>query len=370
MLPWLLGSLLGGGIPTAAPAVTPPDADVTVRAAEADAEWMVLGGGAPLASSIALSRFGAVRLDADAPPVAEGDDDAHTWQLLPVLEQEPARARVRFDRGDLALLVWIDLADAAPQLQRPAVLRTAPGREPRPDEGHVELAPGVALRLLARRGDWSKVALRGPDRADWIAQTEGWVESAALGPLRREAPFAAPPASAASEPHLRLHRTAHGKRGGAQVIATLPAAASPVGAMRLRVLARRDDATLVEAIHLCQPFVRVRGHGDPHQIVPAVSRGGGFGCSKAPRIRMGAAQLPDSTLVRLREGDELLDRDGRVRGRILRTVDLPTDAAITPPGTPTPVLVHTPWGHLRLWANLRMAPSHPPAQRTGDPPSR
>ncbi|MFO0633574.1 MAG: hypothetical protein U0168_12050 [Nannocystaceae bacterium] len=368
MLPWLLGSLLGGGIPTAAPAVTPPDADVTVRAAEADAEWMVLGGGAPLASSIALSRFGAVRLDADAPPVAEGDDDAHTWQLLPVLEQEPARARVRFDRGDLALLVWIDLADAAPQLQRPAVLRTAPGREPRPDEGHVELAPGVALRLLARRGDWSKVALRGPDRADWIAQTEGWVESAALGPLRREAPFAAP-RQARGEPHLRLHRTAHGKRGGAQVIATLPAAASPVGAMRLRVLARRDDAT-VEAIHLCQPFVRVRGHGDPPPDRPRGLARRRLRLQQGTQDTHGRSAAADSTLVRLREGDNCS----------IETVGY-EDASCEPSTCrPTPrsrrrarrrrCSCTRRGGTCDCGANLRMAPSHPPAQRTGDPPSR
>lgn len=369
MLPWLLGTLLGAAVPTAASAGTAADAEVTVRAAAADADWIVLGGGAPLPSTVAVSRLGAVRFDADEPPRITARGDAYTWELLPVVAHDETRARVRFDRGDVALLLWIDLADVAPQLQRPVVLGRAPGRPPAAGDGAVELAPGVALRVVERRGAWSKVALRGADRVDWIAQAEGWIDSDALGPLRTEAPFVAPDASAASDAGLRVHRRAHVRGRGTDVLATLPIPASPAGAMRLRVLARDGDVASVEAIHLCQRFVRVRGYGDSRSIVAAISRHGGFGCAKAPRIRVGAAEpaAPHPTSqVRAHEGVELLDEHARVRGRVLRTVDLRTDGAITPPGTPTPVIVDTPWGPLRLWANLRK-PTARPAAAAHDP---
>ena len=329
-----------------APASTTPttaalDPAVVERAAVNDRTWTLLGGNPEATMFAVVGRRGALRWTEDGPPViAQTGDPA--FERLGVVEQTDTRVRVlmRPSGGFAHLLVWLDKADLAPQLAAKTPLRTDATLRTSPDDGAIELANDMPVRVLGREGD--AVQVRSDDD-----RFSGWVAASELVPTFSPVAFEYPAIDAQIEGALAI-----AQRPGGKVMFRLPTEASPHD---VRVVRVRKGWTEVELVERCVPGVRVHGWVRAKQVEQIGPMGTGWGCghgqgSVVPRW----GELESAPAVKLTADTALSTLDGQRVGRVVGTLEARR-------GGDGELRIHTPWGLLPIRAE---GPANPPPTAT------
>jgi uncharacterized protein (TIGR02246 family) len=278
----------------------------------------------PVRRAIA-SRLGALYpADTGAPMLA--GDGGPAWESLEVVGEDSGRVRVVISAmgGAVRLLAWVDRADLAPQLSRPAVLEASPDAARRLDDGGITLAPGEEIEVLERRGPAARVRTRD-------GEFDGWIDAEALAPIYVAKPFPIPAVDAHVAPG-----TAVAARPGGKAIYTFGPLNDDHEVRRLG--AARGGWVDVEYVVPCRETVRVRGRvrvaAAPELAGPTTKYGCGRG-GGIDVIRWG--ELEGAEAVSVTADTELRDATGTLVGRVTRDVELRR-------GADGQLRVATPWG--------------------------
>ncbi len=322
--------------PAPVPSVAPTG--TTLRDRARDADHMLLLDERLAFDEAVIVRFGAVRFAADGPAV--GDDAApSTWHRVKVVNaSDAARLRVVLSFANVSMLLWIDQADVAPQLVRPATLRPSAGAVLDDDDGRIELGPGELVEITARADGWSAVKTY-----DGIS---GWVPDTELGPVFREQPFP----SQGTDTWLRAGAALHVRpRGKPLHRPGVSPDVAPADRQRAEVRLLRSEAQWLEVEYIegCRPTVRVRGWARRRDTEVVGPIPGGFGCGRGAIglvSKLGAfASAPKQ---RVAAGTELVDEAGRLVGRVTADVELPRaddgSLRVPSPWGPLPVRIAVP----------------------------
>lgn len=296
---------------TPASSTTPPPATgVVTRPSAEDALWTRLGAQVDDGNRTVIGRYEAVRITAEGEPFITAD--APAFDDAEVIEAQGDRIRVvtRGLAGWSQIALWIDEADAAQQLSRPATLLPDPKHTTRPEDGTIELAPGERVDILERTATHAKVRTR--DEA-----FSGWVEIDKLSAVFVDTPFELPRFDAESKPGTPVARTPGGKP-----FFTMPEL--PEGTHMVRVLSSPKRGWLqVEFVEPCRRGVRVRGWVRKASTVITGEQAIGFGCGMGHGVTKGEwgdlAKAPSMTVPK---DTELRTTDGVLFGRTRGDVEL------------------------------------------------
>lgn len=303
---------------------TSADAPPTEARGDAAARTALAIPTEPVRRAIA-SRLGALYpADAGAPLLTA--DGGPAWESLEVVGEASGRVRVVVSAmgGAVRLLAWVDRADLAPQLSRPAVLQASPDAARRLDEGGIALAPGEEIEVLERRVLAARVRTRDGEYG-------GWIDADALAPTYVAQPFAIPTLDA-----LVARGTAIAARPGGKAIYTFGPENDAYDVRRLGDA--RGGWLAIEYVVPCRETVRVRGHVRAAAAPERVGPRGLYGCGRGggtPLIRWG--ELEGAPTVSVAADTELRDARGALVGRTVRDVELRR-------GVDGQLRVATPWG--------------------------
>jgi hypothetical protein len=295
--------------PTSANAGAP----VTVRDAEVDATWNAIGTSHTIAQKVVIGRYAALRFEPEGEVVIDGGG-AKAFETLPVVAVQGRRIQIiaHADSSNTGVVVWIDEADVAPQLVRPAVLHDHATRTLKPGDGTLELAPGELIEILETKGDAARVRTRD-------GGLTGWIDAAALGPTWRLEPFALPQWNATVKPSTTVY-----VRPGGPALHKLPSMDG--GEHWAHAEPAKAGWMLLDFVELCRPTIRVRGFvRSKTTTITLDPLHGGFGCGGGGRGSYAPPdwrELKDAPPVTLAKDTELLAADGKLVGRMRNDGDL------------------------------------------------
>lgn len=313
-----------------APAVTAGPTTPAERAPRSEAEqhlWERLGEDVSDGNRAVIARYRVARMTPDGEAFIDGGD-AQAFDDAEVIDVQGDRLRV-IDHGSSRLAriaLWIDEADTAPQLSRPATLLPEPRSTGKPEDGTIELAPGERIEVLERTETHVKVSTRD-------GAFTGWVEQSKLSAVFVDSPFELPRFDGETKPNTPVARTPGGAPfftlgpldNGTHLVrvTSSPRPGARVGSRPGPRPGPREEWLAIEYVEFCRRGVRVRGW------VPAASTElvgeqlMGFGCAGGHGSRrMSWGELDRSERMTVPRDTELRTVDGVLFGRTRGDVEL------------------------------------------------
>lgn len=288
-----------------------PDPAVTTRPAAEDALWTRLGTSNDDGTHAVIGRYKQVRIDAEGQPYGDGGD-APAFDTAEVLESQGDRIRVvtRGLSGWSSIALWVDEADMARQLSRPATVVPDPKMVTRPEDGTLEMAPGEMVDILEEGPTHAKIRTRDEAFA-------GWVPLEKLGPTYTADPFELPRFDAETKPGTQLSRTPGGKP-------FYKLADLPNGTHLVRVLTSpRGGWVQIEFVEPCRRTIRIRGWVRATSTKVTGEMAMGFGCSGGQgTVRGQWGDLEKAPSIKVPKDTELRTPFGVLFGRTRGEVEL------------------------------------------------
>ncbi|HWB78109.1 MAG TPA: hypothetical protein VG755_24260 [Nannocystaceae bacterium] len=274
------------------------------------ATWALLDVELPDKPRAVVAKRGALRFTKDGAVAIDGKGEP-AWDPLPVVAVDGERVQIVTDTRNFSgrLLVWVDVADIAPQLQRVVALRPGTGAAKK-GEGAVELGPGEEVEILERK----EAIVRVKTRDDRFS---GWIENSALGPTYTRQEFPMPivdallpgGATIAVRPNGRALAVLEPIENGKWVAHTLAPA--------------KNGWIELEHVDLCHATVRVHGYARTKTVQLVSADQPSFGCAGSRgTVPMKWGDLESAEIVKLPADARLYAPDGALVGRTLGPAEL------------------------------------------------
>lgn len=277
---------------------------------EEQATWALLDVELPDKPRAVVAKRGVLRFTKDGAVALDGKGEP-AWDPLPVVAVDGERVQIVTDTRNFngRLMVWVDAADLAPQLQRVVALRPGTGA-PKKGEGAVELAPGEEVEILERKEAIVRVKTRDE-------RFSGWIETSALGPTYTTQKFPMPIVDA-----LLPGGATIAVRPNGRALAVLEPIAN--GKWVAHTLAPAKSGWIeLEHVDLCHATVRVHGYARTKAVQMVSPDQPSFGCGGARgSVPMKWGELENAEIVKLPADARLYSPDGVLVGRTLGPAEL------------------------------------------------
>lgn len=302
------------------PASDPPPATTTPEPAEPagpkpltreeQATWALLDVELPDKPRAVVAKRGALRFTKDGPVALDGKGEP-AWDPLPVVAVDGERVQIVTDTRNFngRLLVWVDITDLAPQLQRVVALRPGTGA-PKQGEGAVELAPGEEVEILEGKDAIVRVKTRDE-------RFSGWIETSALGSTYTTQKFPMTTVDALLPGGATIAARPNGRP-----LAVLEPIANGKWVAHTLAPAKRGWIEL-EHVDLCHATVRVHGYVRTKVVEMVSPDQPSFGCAGSRgSVPMKWGDLENAEVVKLPADARLYSPDGALVGRALGPAEL------------------------------------------------